>query len=98
MTKSAGQSKLANAELAPPSTHSDLACSLRPAIDLSSAIGHLHQTGIIQKDIKPANVNRYHHQSPITIQSLSQNPARSTPSPPVAQLVWPSAAWPPAER
>jgi transposase InsO family protein len=36
MTKSAGQSKLANAELAPPSAHSDLACSLRPAISLSS--------------------------------------------------------------
>ena len=34
----------------------DLAFSLRLAISLSSAIDHLHQRGIIHKDIKPANV------------------------------------------
>ena len=34
----------------------DLAFSLRLAISLSTAIGHLHQRGIIHKDIKPANV------------------------------------------
>src|SRR6516225_2016846 len=34
----------------------DLAFSLRIAISLSSAIGHLHRRGIIHKDIKPAHV------------------------------------------
>ena len=34
----------------------DLAFSLRIAISLSSAIGHLHRHGIIHKDIKPAHV------------------------------------------
>ena len=34
----------------------DLAPSLRLALSLSNAIGHLHQRGIIHKDIKPANV------------------------------------------
>ena len=34
----------------------DLALWLRVAIGLSTAIGHLHQRGIIHKDIKPANV------------------------------------------
>jgi PAS domain S-box-containing protein len=34
----------------------DLAFSLRLAISLSTAIGHLHQRGVIHKDIKPANV------------------------------------------
>jgi AAA ATPase-like protein/protein kinase-like protein len=34
----------------------DLAFSLLVAIGLSTAIGHLHQRGIIHKDIKPANV------------------------------------------
>ncbi|HEV2730910.1 MAG TPA: AAA family ATPase, partial [Terriglobales bacterium] len=34
----------------------NLAFSLRLAISLSSAIGHLHQRGIIHKDIKPAHV------------------------------------------
>ena len=34
----------------------DLAFSLRLAIGLSTAIDHLHQRGIIHKDIKPANV------------------------------------------
>jgi PAS domain S-box-containing protein len=34
----------------------EITCALRLAISLSSAIGHLHQTGIIHKDIKPANV------------------------------------------
>jgi PAS domain S-box-containing protein len=34
----------------------DIAFSLRLAISLSTAIGHLHQRGIIHKDIKPANV------------------------------------------
>ena len=34
----------------------DIASSLRLAIGLSIAIGHLHQCGIIHKDIKPANV------------------------------------------
>ena len=34
----------------------DLAFSLRLAIGLSAAIDHLHQRGIIHKDIKPANV------------------------------------------
>jgi PAS domain S-box-containing protein len=34
----------------------DVAFSLRLAISLSTAIGHLHQRGIIHKDIKPANV------------------------------------------
>jgi PAS domain S-box-containing protein len=34
----------------------DLAFWLRVAIGLSTAIGHLHQRGIIHKDIKPANV------------------------------------------
>jgi hypothetical protein len=34
----------------------DLAFSLRLAISLSNAISHLHQRGIIHKDIKPANV------------------------------------------
>jgi serine/threonine protein kinase len=34
----------------------DLAFVLRLAIGLSSAINHLHQRGIIHKDIKPANV------------------------------------------
>jgi len=35
---------------------SDLASSLRLAIDLVTAIGHLHHRGLIHKDIKPANV------------------------------------------
>src|ERR1700688_3764083 len=34
----------------------DLAFSLHLAISLSTAIGHLHQRGVIHKDIKPANV------------------------------------------
>jgi PAS domain S-box-containing protein len=34
----------------------DLALSLRLAVGLSVAIGHLHRSGIIHKDIKPANV------------------------------------------
>ena len=34
----------------------DITFSLRLAISLSTAIGHLHQRGIIHKDIKPANV------------------------------------------
>jgi serine/threonine protein kinase len=34
----------------------DVAFSLRLAISLSTAIGHLHQRGIIHKDVKPANV------------------------------------------
>ena len=34
----------------------DLASSLRLAIGLSTAIGHLHQSGIIHKDVKPANI------------------------------------------
>ena len=34
----------------------ELACSLRLAVGLSSAIDRLHQRGIIHKDIKPANV------------------------------------------
>ena len=34
----------------------DVAFSLRLAISLSTAIGHLHQRGLIHKDIKPANV------------------------------------------
>jgi PAS domain S-box-containing protein len=34
----------------------DLVFSLRVAISLSSAIGHLHRRGIIHKDIKPAHV------------------------------------------
>src|SRR5262249_25408529 len=35
---------------------SDLVFSLRLAIGLSDAIKHLHQRGIIHKDIKPANI------------------------------------------
>jgi len=34
----------------------DVALSLRLAISLSTAIGQLHQRGVIHKDIKPANV------------------------------------------
>jgi PAS domain S-box-containing protein len=34
----------------------NVAFSLRLAISLSTAIGHLHQRGVIHKDIKPANV------------------------------------------
>src|ERR1700720_4459521 len=34
----------------------DVALSLRLAISLSTAIGHLHQRDVIHKDIKPANV------------------------------------------
>jgi PAS domain S-box-containing protein len=34
----------------------DVAFSLRLAISLSTAIGHLYQRGVIHKDIKPANV------------------------------------------
>ncbi|MEA3206523.1 MAG: hypothetical protein QOG92_2235, partial [Verrucomicrobiota bacterium] len=34
----------------------DIAFSMRLAISLSIAIGHLHQRGLIHKDIKPANV------------------------------------------
>jgi serine/threonine protein kinase len=34
----------------------DIALTLRLAISLSTAIGHLHQRGAIHKDIKPANV------------------------------------------
>ena len=36
--------------------HLDLAFCLRVAVDLANTIGHLHQRGIIHKDIKPANV------------------------------------------
>jgi len=35
---------------------SDLESSLRRAISLANAIGHLHWRGIVHKDIKPANV------------------------------------------
>ena len=35
---------------------SDLGSSLRRAISLATAIGHMHQRGMIHKDIKPANV------------------------------------------
>jgi PAS domain S-box-containing protein len=35
---------------------SDLGSTLRRAISLATAIGHLHQCGIVHKDIKPANV------------------------------------------
>ena len=35
---------------------SDLESSLRWAISLATAIGHMHRRGIIHKDIKPANV------------------------------------------
>jgi PAS domain S-box-containing protein len=34
----------------------DMAFALRVAISLSTVIGHLHQRGLIHKDIKPANV------------------------------------------
>ena len=34
----------------------EMAFALRVAISLSAAIGHLHQLGLIHKDIKPANV------------------------------------------
>jgi PAS domain S-box-containing protein len=34
----------------------DIAFPMRVAISLSTAIGHLHQRGLIHKDIKPANV------------------------------------------
>jgi serine/threonine protein kinase len=34
----------------------DLAPLLRLAVGLSAAIDHLHERGIIHKDIKPANV------------------------------------------
>jgi serine/threonine protein kinase len=34
----------------------DMAFALRVAINLSAAIGHLHQLGLIHKDVKPANV------------------------------------------
>jgi PAS domain S-box-containing protein len=34
----------------------DMAFALRLAVALSTAIGHLHQRGLIHKDIKPANV------------------------------------------
>ena len=33
-----------------------VAFALRVAISLSAAIGHLHQLGLIHKDVKPANV------------------------------------------
>ena len=33
-----------------------VAFALRVAIGLSAAIGHLHQLGLIHKDVKPANV------------------------------------------
>ena len=36
--------------------HVDLAFCLRVAVNLANTIGHLHQRGIIHKDIKPANV------------------------------------------
>ena len=36
--------------------HLDLAFCLRVAVNLANTIGHLHQRGIIHKDIKPANV------------------------------------------
>jgi serine/threonine protein kinase len=35
---------------------SDLGSSLRRAISLATAIGHMHRRGMIHKDIKPANV------------------------------------------
>jgi len=38
------------------SQHLDSAFSLRLAIGLSTAIGRLHQRGLIHKDIKPANI------------------------------------------
>ena len=34
----------------------DIAFSLRLAVSLSTAIGHLHQRGVVHKDIKPANI------------------------------------------
>ena len=34
----------------------DIAFSLRLAVSLSTAIGHLHRRGVVHKDIKPANI------------------------------------------
>ena len=41
---------------ASPYHSSDLEFCLRVAISLANAIGHLHQQGLIHKDIKPANI------------------------------------------
>ena len=41
---------------ASPYHSSDLGFCLRVAISLADAIGHLHQRGLIHKDLKPANV------------------------------------------
>jgi PAS domain S-box-containing protein len=48
-----GQASERSGLLAPPG---DLGFSLRLAINLATAISHLHQRGLIHKDIKPANV------------------------------------------
>ena len=53
---SRGEASPSREPLSTDPEHLELAFCLRVAVNLANAIGHLHQRGIIHKDIKPANV------------------------------------------
>ena len=59
----------------------NVAFSLRLATSLSTAIGQLHQRGVIHKDIKPANVLVNPHHWPVLAEGVWYRFAASTRAP-----------------